>query len=299
VARRSDDLMSKSESLGVDRDSPPFDQFSSLHWLASNRRGRDSMDHARHHLYVGRHRQRRVSLLVKVTARPGIVYEENLVNEIATLTTINRELPESPYFPFLEEQGRLADGRLYLTMSLFDELPLAASIGPERLPHRLVAHVRAAFEVAAALMELHRLRIFHVDLNPMNILYRTERERPIIRIVDFESSYEVARHGAGTFYNPPTSPAFTAPEIPGKTPDARSDLYSLGAVLYTMRAGFHWTWAGDVRAAVAADGELDSELKSILLRAVDLQPDRRYASVADFQVALGGYLARVFRLRTS
>ena len=289
--------MSTRDSLGVDRHQPPFDQFSSLHWLASDRRGRESSEHARHHLYVGRHRQRRVSLLVKVTAKPGVVYEENLLNEIATLATINRELPDSRYFPFVEEQGRLADGRLYLVMSLFDELPLAASIGPERMPRRLVAHVRVAFEVATALMELHRLRIFHVDLNPMNILYRVERERPIVRIVDFESSYEVARHAAGTFYNPPTSPGFTAPEIPAQAPDARSDLYSLGAVLYTLLAGFHWTWAGDVRAAVESDAEVDTELKAILLAAVDPQPSRRYSSVAEFQVALGSYLAHVFRLR--
>jgi serine/threonine protein kinase len=297
VARRGDDLTSKHDQLGVDRHSPPFDQFSSLHWLASDRRGRDSMDHARHHLYAGRHRQRRANLLVKVTAKPGLVYEENLVNEIATLTTINRELPESRYFPFLEEQGRLADGRLYLIMSLFDELPLAASIGPDRMPRRLVAHVRAAFEVASALIELHGLRIYHVDLNPMNILYRIERERPIIRIVDFESSYEETRHGAGAFYNPPTTPAFTAPEIPGQPPDARSDLYSLAAVLYTMLAGYDWTWAADAHASIAADGELDAELKSILCTAVDPRPDRRHASVTEFQAALGGYLAHVFRLR--
>jgi serine/threonine protein kinase len=297
VARRSDDLTARTDQLGVDRHQPPFDQFSSLQWLASDRRGRDSMEHARHHLYAGRHRQRRVNLLVKVTAKPGVVYEQNLANEIAALATINRELPDSRYFPFVEEQGRLADGRLYLIMSLFDELPLAASIGPDRMPRRLVAHLRAAFEVASALMELHRLGIFHVDLNPMNILYRTERERPVVRIVDFESSYEVARHAAGAFYNPATTPGFTAPEIPAQPPDARSDLFSLGAVLYTMLAGFDWTWAGAVHEAVESDAEVDAELKSILLDAVDPQPAQRYASVAEFQVALGGYLARVFRLR--
>jgi serine/threonine protein kinase len=296
VVRRGDNGTSKTDPLGVDRHSPPLDQFSSLNWLASNRRG--STEYARHHLYAGRHRQRRANLLVKVTAKPGLVYEQNLDNEIATLTTINRELPDSRYFPFLEEHGRLPDERLYLIMTLFDELPLAASIGPERLPRRLVAHVRTAFDVAGALMDLHRLGIFHVDLNPMNILYRLERERPVVRIIDFESSYEVARHAAGAFYNPPTSPGFTAPEIPAQPPDQRSDLYSLGAVLYTMLAGFQWAWTGAVHAAVESDGEVDAELKAVLLAAVDPQPDRRYPSVADFQAALGGYLARLFRLHS-
>ena len=288
--------MSTRDPLGVDRHLPPFDQFSSLQWLASDRRGHASMEYARHHLFAARHRQRRVNLLVKVTARLGVVYEQNLVNEIATLSTINRELPDSRYFPFLEEHGRLPDGRLYLIMSLFDELPLAASIGPDRMPRRLLAHVRAAFEVASALMELHRLQIFHVDLNPMNVLYRIERERPVVRIVDFESSYEVARHASGTFYNPPTSPGFTAPEVPARAPDARSDLFSLGAVLYTTLAGFHWTWTDDLQRSVQADAEIDAELKTILLAAVAREPERRYPSVAEFQLALGGYIAHVFRL---
>jgi len=40
----------------------------------------------------------------------------------------------------------------------------------------------------------------------MNILYRAEKGQPVIRIVDFESSYEAARHSGGPFYNPPTTP---------------------------------------------------------------------------------------------
>ena len=85
-------------------------------------------------------------------------------------------------------------------MSLFDEWPLATTIGPERLPDRLVAHLRTLMEVARAPADLHRIRIFHVDLNPMNILYRVKQGRPVIRIVDFGSSYEVARHSKDVAY---------------------------------------------------------------------------------------------------
>ena len=62
-------------------------------------------------------------------------------------------------------------------MSLFNELPLATIVGAERSRHRLVGHLMTAIEVARALSEIHRLEIFHVDLNPMNILHRTA-ERP-------------------------------------------------------------------------------------------------------------------------
>src|SRR5688572_2980015 len=172
------------------------------------------------------------------------------MNEIATLSTINRDLPDSRYFPLLWDHGRLSDGRVFLIMSLFDELPLAATIGPERMPHRLVAYLRTTLEVATALADLHRIGIFHVDLNPMNILYRAEQGRPVIRIVDFESSYEVARHSNGVVYNPPTTPTFCAPEVHDRAPDGRSDVFSLAAVLYTMIAGYGWTWDAEVSPSI-------------------------------------------------
>ena len=145
--------------------------------------------------------------------KPGLVYEHNLTNEIALLSTVNRELPDSRDFPLLWDHGRLPDGRVFLIMSLFDEWPLATTIGPERMPHRLVGHLRTSLEVARALADLHRIRVFHVDLNPMNILYRAEQNGSVIRIVDFESSYDVARHSSGVVYNPPTTPGFCAPEV--------------------------------------------------------------------------------------
>jgi serine/threonine-protein kinase len=233
-------------------------------------------------------------VLIKVTSKPGIVYEQDLTNEIASLSTINRELPDSRYFPVLGEHGRLRDGRVYLTMSCFDERPLATTIGVERIPARKVAHLRTTIEVAKALIELHGLKIWHVDLNPMNILCRWERGRPVIRIVDFESSYEDARHSRGVFYNPPTTSAYSAPEVTAQAPDARSDLYSLGAVLYTMLAGYEWTWAAEISRAIDADPHVAAELKEILLTAVDADPGKRYKSSLELRTALAAYLERIW-----
>ena len=112
----------------------------------------------------------------------------------------------------------------------------------------------------------------------------------MIRIVDFESSYEVARHGEGVFHNPPTTTGYTAPELSRQAPEARSDVFSLGAVLYTMLAGHHWAWTSDVARSVEADSEIRPELRKILLTAVDADPDRRFPSVDALCDALARYL---------
>ncbi len=274
--------------------SPPFKRFTSVQRLGQDRSGHASAEHARHQLFVGRDKETRANALIKVTTRPGLVYQQNLANEIATLSTMNRELPDSRYFPLLWDHGRLSDGRVFLIMSFFDEWPLATTIGPERRPDRLVAYLRTTLEVAAALAELHRARVFHVDLNPMNILYRAERGRPVVRIVDFESAYDVARHGSGDFYNPSTTSGFSAPEVPGRAPDRRADVFSLGAVLYTMIAGYEWTWDGELPRRIDADPDVDADLKAILLTAADPDADRRYQSIEEMQAAVGAYLEAIW-----
>ena len=273
---------------------PPFDQLKNIQRLSSRRRGRGSIEHARHHLYIGQDRQTSASVFVKLTSKPGLVYQNNLLNEIASLSTINRELPHSPYFPFVTHHGHLPGGRVYLITSLFDELPLATAIGAEPMPTRMVAHMRTAIEVAKALSQIHGLNIFHVDLNPMNILHRVEKGGPVIRIVDFESSYEVARHGTGVFYSPPTTPGYSAPEVSRQPPDGRSDIFSLGAVLYTMLAGYSQTWGIEIATGVDGDPDLDSHLREILLTALDPDPATRYASIQEFHAVLAAYLEEIW-----
>jgi len=278
--------------------SAPFTRFRNIQRLGQDRSGHASVEHVRHQLYVGRDTETRANALIKVATKPGLVYQHNLTNEIATLSTINRELPDSRYFPLLWDHGRLADGRVFLIMSLFDEWPLATTIGPERIPERLVAHIRTALEVATALDDLHRIPVFHVDLNPMNILYRSEKGRPVIRIVDFESSYDVARFSNGAFYSPPTTSGFSAPEVHVRAPDGRADVFSLGAVLCTMIAGYGTIWGEELSPRIEADAGLDGALKAILLKAVERDEDRRYQSIQEMHAALAGYLELIWPARS-
>jgi len=258
-----------------------------------------SAETARHRLYVGTDKRTNTSALIKVTSKPGLTYQQSLENEIASLLTINQSLPDSPYFPFVRDHGALRDSRVYLVSSFFAELPLATAIGNERIPGKTGVYLRTAMEVARALGQLHGLRIYHVDLNPMNILVRSGHGTPVIRIIDFESSYEAARHAAGVFYNPPNTAGYSPPEVPGRAPDARSDVFSLGAVLYTMLAGYEWTWEAEVGKCVASDREIDPELRRILLSAVDPDPGNRYPSMRSLHADLAEHLEQIWPGKTA
>jgi serine/threonine protein kinase len=280
--------------LDVDFSSPPFDQLRGVHRLTPARSGHASWTHARHQLYAARHSASRANVLVKLTSKPGVVYEKDLANEIASLSAINRALPASRHFPLLSDHGRLCDGRLFLTISLFDEWPLATTLVSTPSPPRQAAHLRTMIEVARIVAELHDVKIWHVDLNPMNILARWEAGAPVVRIVDFESSYDVARHSSGAFYDPPTTPGYSAPELSSQVPDARSDVFSLGAVLYTMLAGYGWTRMGPAGRCIASDREMAPDLKDTLLAAVAPEPRQRFESASDFRAALSAYLDRTW-----
>ena len=95
-------------------------------------------------------------------------------------------------------------------------------------------------------------------------------------------------------YNPPTTPGFCAPEVAqGRAPDGRADVFSLGAVLYTLIAGYGWT-GRELSSRIEADPEIDADLRTILLTAVENDVGRRYRSIEEVSAALAAYLESIW-----
>jgi serine/threonine-protein kinase len=177
---------------------------------------------------------------------------------------------------------------LFLTMELLDGEPLSARLERGSLPPNEAAQI--ALAVLSALTALHDKGIVHRDLKPSNIFL----SRHGVKLLDFGLARPFA--GDGTVTLPGLvvgTPRYMAPEqIEGGRGDSRSDLFSLGIVLYEMVAGrppFAGTSIFEVARAILHDeppalGGTSGivAIDRIIHRALRKALEARYQSAGDF-----------------
>jgi serine/threonine protein kinase len=140
------------------------------------------------------------------------------------------------------EYNQLPDGDAYLVMELLNGESLASRLRREsQLPAHIVAHI--GWQIAAGLAAAHKNRIVHRDLKPANVMLVADPIAPggeRVKLLDFG----IAKLTEGT-KNPTKSnvimgtPTYMSPEQckGAGGVDERSDVYSLGVVLFEMLAG--------------------------------------------------------------
>ena len=165
-------------------------------------------------------------------------------------------------------------GKPYLAMQLLHGQTLRRRIdaGPIPLPDV----VRVASQVAAGLEAAHRAGLVHGDVKPANIFLTASGE---VKILDFglashaeeQAVAAAAVHGGTAIYMSPE-------QVQGTPVDARSDLYSLGLVIYEMATGRK---ADSVDPAFAP-----APLRGLIARALEPDRTRRFQSAAEMRAAL-------------
>jgi hypothetical protein len=139
-------------------------------------------------------------------------------------------------------------GVLFLALELLRGATLAETVKAGALPWREALRIVAA--VAEALQYAHARKVVHLDLKPANIMLLPGGQP---KLMDFGlARIETARlklTASGPFFG---TPLFMSPEhAQGRPLDARSDIFSLGAVLYTLLTAGH-AFAGENVTAILA-----------------------------------------------
>ncbi|MCB9541798.1 MAG: serine/threonine-protein kinase [bacterium] len=221
--------------------------------------------------------------------------------------------------------GHIEGGRLFIAMEYLHGGDLASLLAKGRVEQR--AALMITRQIVASLAEAHARGVIHRDLKPQNVLFdEVAGEDFVVRVADFglarfdpllgqsdelptgAAAPAVApgpgEHGGGRkgFRLQPVqtvpgtrlgTPAYISPEQAFARPiDARSDLYSVGVMLYEMLVG-HRPFADDTSqglclahlyqeaipiSEVSAPGELDPDVEHLVMRLLAKSPDERPAN---------------------
>jgi hypothetical protein len=200
----------------------------------------------------------------------------------------------SPYVVSVYERDRTDEGHLFVAMEYLDGMDLAAVL--RRGPLEPVRAVRIALQVAQGLDAAGRMGVLHHDLKPQNVILVGPTERATL--TDFGVAQLRSMTTGGGPGDPDGATAYVAPEaLAGAEPGVAADVYAVGAMLCEMLTGA----APGVPAAPggAAPGPGDAsgppgmrhpsipaDLERLVVRAIDADPERRPASMAELAEGL-------------
>ena len=185
----------------------------------------------------------------------------------------------------------------YLVMELVDGEALTRYCQPGALldPGAVVG---IAYKCCKALEFANGLGVVHRDIKPANILVRSDFD---IKVSDFGAAQ--LAHSQVTQVSGVGSPAYMSPEqLKGEEIDFRSDMFSLGGVLYHLLTGMRAFRGGTTYELIEAilkhdpqppsqlRRELPAALDEVVARALAKSRERRFASWGEFTAALGALL---------
>lgn len=196
------------------------------------------------------------------------------------------------------DQGKTADGQLYLAMELLEGPSLADRLATSGRASRPDA-IRIAVELCEALAHAHSRGVLHRDVKPANLVLGRRDGHPRFVLVDFGFAKLVDDAPLTALGECAGSPSYLAPErLLGRPYDGRADLYGAGIVLYEMLTGtrpFHGATAVETaRQQIgcppppirASRPDVSPALEAVIVRALQKDPKNRFADAEQMRRAL-------------
>jgi serine/threonine-protein kinase len=174
-------------------------------------------------------------------------------------------------------------GRVYLAFEFIKGQSLRAEMAGRQVNVRKA--VELAVQMGDAVADAHAAGFVHGGLSPDSIVV-TAKGHAKIPAFELAASGGFEQSGGEARLRDYDSPE----EARGQAPDDRSDIYSVGAILYEMLTTRRPSHRG-ASAPSASNPHVPQELDQVVLKAVAPNPDSRYQSVAAFAAELRGMLA--------
>ncbi len=228
---------------------------------------------------------------------------------------------EHPYIVPVHDMGFDPDGTPYFTMKMLAGEPLAALLkkhatGDANLQRKYGRSelLSLVLKVCDAVRYAHSMRVLHLDIKPDNILVGRFGDVQLVDwglsrfmgddIPEWSSEEGGLETGATWSGRVKGSPGFMAPEqaVEGGEVDERTDVYGLGALIYAVLTGrapvqgghaaelLENTRAGKIEAVEKAVPGMPRGLAAVVGKALRLNPEERYPSVAALREDLSRYL---------
>jgi TolB-like protein/Flp pilus assembly protein TadD len=241
--------------------------------------------------------QREVALkFLGTLPTPNSASHERALQEARSISALNH-----PNICTVYEVGEV-EGRPYIAMEFVEGRPLSMEIPSTGLSQEQVE--RYGLQLADALAHAHSRGVIHRDLKAANVIVTPSGR---LKVLDFGIArrFEPGRVGDGTTVIDASWESqhtftgtlpYVAPEIlKGEEADARSDIWSLGVLLYEMAAGhrpFRGTTAFELSAAILHERapeispSLPPVMRSVMEKCLDKDPGQRYQSAGEVRAAL-------------
>lgn len=200
--------------------------------------------------------------------------------------------------------GIWKDVNPYIAMEFVTGATLSSLIASERLSSQRVLGIGQ--QICSAMQYVHEKGVIHRDLKPANVMIAQESSRYCAKVLDFGLARFLPGTGVGSQHLTQTgdlvgSIYYMSPEqCLGKKSDARSDIYSLGCLLYEALCGapplvaetpvgvisLHTNTYPEPLEKSLGKSSVPAGLNAVLMRAMSKDPAERYQTMAEFQAAL-------------